>query len=61
MAGAIETVVHTNSDSDSAQSAADRQKLEAAFGSVLCMAAMQSMDRNITNFREAAAEIEEDT
>ncbi|MCK1450814.1 hypothetical protein IVB36_07915 [Bradyrhizobium sp. 35] len=61
MAGAIEGVIHTNSDSDSSQSVADRQKFESAFGSVLANFAMQAMERNMANLHEAVAETEEDT
>lgn len=61
MAGAIEGVIHTNSDTGSSQSVTDRQKFESAFGSVLASVAMQAMERNMSNLREAIAETEEDT
>ncbi|WFU40249.1 hypothetical protein QA640_39645 [Bradyrhizobium sp. CB82] len=61
MSGAIEGVVHTNLESDSSQSAAQRQELESAFGSVLGSVALQMMDRNMANLHEAVAETEEDT
>lgn len=60
MAGAIESVTHTNSDRDSSSSAADRQKLESAFGSVLNMVAIQSVERNMSNFHETMTETEEE-
>lgn len=60
MAGAIEGVIHTNSDSDSSQSVADRQNFESAFGSVLVNVAMQAMQRNIANIHEAISGTDED-
>ncbi|MCP3380141.1 MULTISPECIES: hypothetical protein [unclassified Bradyrhizobium] len=60
MAGAIENVTRTNSDSDSSSSAADRQNLESAFGSVLSMVAIQSVERNMEKFHETVAETEEE-
>ncbi|WFU54611.1 hypothetical protein QA639_34235 [Bradyrhizobium pachyrhizi] len=60
MAGAIERVVHANLDSDASQSVDQRREFESAFGSVLAMAAVQSMERGMANFHEAVAETEED-
>ncbi|MCP3475758.1 hypothetical protein NLM33_36510 [Bradyrhizobium sp. CCGUVB1N3] len=61
MAGAIESVVRTTSDSGSSQSAADRQNLESAFGSVLNMVAIQCVERNMANLHEAVSETDEDS
>ncbi|MFQ3455880.1 hypothetical protein PMN64_21620 [Bradyrhizobium sp. UFLA01-814] len=60
MAGAIESVVHTNLDSDASQSVDQRREFESAFGSVLAMVAVQSMERNMANLHETVAETEED-
>lgn len=61
MAGAIESVIHTNSDSGSSLSQADRQNFESAFGSVFANLAMREMTRNMEKIHEAMAETEEDT
>ncbi|WOH80254.1 hypothetical protein RX327_31245 [Bradyrhizobium sp. BEA-2-5] len=60
MAGAIESVVHTNLDGGASQSVDQGRELESAFGSVLAMAAVQTMERGIENLHEAVAETEED-